>query len=59
MEEKKGAHMDLVRNSEGNRPLGRPTHLCDDNIHMDLQEAGWETWLGFIWPRIGTGGRLW
>ena len=39
---------------------GRPRRRKEDNIKMDLQEVGWETWTGLIWLRIGTGGgRLW
>ena len=26
--------------SEGNRPLGRPSHSWEDTIKMDLQEMG-------------------
>ena len=29
----------------------------EDNIKVDLQEVRWGTWTGFIWLRIGTGGR--
>jgi hypothetical protein len=25
---------------EGNRPLGRPKHVWEDNIKMDLEEVG-------------------
>jgi len=25
----------------GKRPLGRPRHIWEDNIKMDLQEVGW------------------
>jgi hypothetical protein len=28
----------------------------EDNIQMDLQEAGWGTWTGSSWLRTGTGG---
>jgi len=31
---------DLVRKSEGKRPLGRPRRKWEDNIKMDLQEVG-------------------
>jgi hypothetical protein len=30
----------LVGKPEGNRPLGRPRRGWEDNIEMDLQEAG-------------------
>ena len=26
-----------------------------ENIKMDLQEVGWEAWIGSIWLRKGTG----
>jgi len=32
----------LLGKPEGNRPLGRPRHRWEDNIKMDIQEAGWE-----------------
>jgi hypothetical protein len=38
----RGACSDLVRRSEGKRPLGRPRRRCDDNIKVDLQEVEWE-----------------
>jgi hypothetical protein len=31
----------LVGNSEGKRPLGRPRHMWQDHIKMDLREIGW------------------
>jgi len=30
----------LVGKPEGKRPLGRPRHIWEDNIKMDLQEMG-------------------
>jgi len=33
-------HRVLVGKPEGNRPLGRPRRRWEDNIKMDLQEAG-------------------
>jgi hypothetical protein len=41
-----------VVKSEGRRPLGRPSRRWLDNIRMDLVEVGW------VWLRIGTGGKL-
>ena len=32
----------MLGKPEGNRPLGRPRHRWEDNIKMDIQEAGWE-----------------
>ena len=42
MGENRGACRGLVRKDEGKRPLGRPRCRWEDNIKMDLQEAGWE-----------------
>ena len=39
--ERKGANRDLVQKPEGKRPLGKPSHRWEDNIHMVLQEVGW------------------
>ena len=40
MEEGRGVHRVLVGKPEGKRPLGRPRRRWEDNIKMDLQEAG-------------------
>jgi hypothetical protein len=40
MEEDRGVQRVLVRKPEGKRPLGRPRRRWEDNIKMDLQEAG-------------------
>jgi hypothetical protein len=42
--------------AEGKKPLGRPRRRWEDNIKMDIQEVGWETWTGFMWLWTGTGG---
>jgi hypothetical protein len=47
-----------VGKPDGKRPLGRPGRSWEDNIKIDLQEVGWKTWSGFIWPKIGRGGWL-
>jgi hypothetical protein len=39
--EGRGAYRILVGRPEGRRPLGRPKRRWEDNINMDLQEAGW------------------
>ena len=54
--ERRGVYRVLVRKPEGKRPLGRSRRRWEDNIKMDIQEAGWGAWIGFIWLRIGTGG---
>jgi hypothetical protein len=56
MGNRRGAYRVLVGRPEGRRPLGRPRRRWEDDIKMDLQEMGWEAWIGFIWLRIGTGG---
>jgi len=40
MEERRGAYRVLVVKPEGMKPLGRPRHRWQDNIKMDLKEAG-------------------
>jgi len=59
MGERRVAYRILVRKSEGNRSLGRPSRTWKDTIfRMNLQEAEWDgLWTRLIWLRIGTGGR--
>jgi hypothetical protein len=38
----------LVQKPEGKRQLGRPRHRMEDNIELDLQEAGWRAWTELI-----------
>ena len=40
MGEERGVYRLLVGKPEGKRPLGRPRRKWEDNIKMDLQEAG-------------------
>jgi hypothetical protein len=40
MGEERGVHRALVAKPEGKRPLGRPRHRWENNIKMDLREAG-------------------
>ena len=40
MGEGRGVHRVLVGKPEGKRPLGRLRHKWEDNIKMDLKEAG-------------------
>jgi hypothetical protein len=35
------AYRILVGKPEEKRPLGRPRHMWEDNIKMDLREMGW------------------
>jgi hypothetical protein len=39
--ERRGVYMDLVVKPEVKRPLGRPSLRWENNIKMDLQEAGY------------------
>jgi hypothetical protein len=39
MGEVRGAYNILVGKPEGRRPLGRPRHIWEDNIKMDLREG--------------------
>ena len=57
MGESRGVYRVLVGKPEGKKPLGRPRLRWEDNIKMDLQEAGCGgTWTGSIWFRVGIGG---
>jgi hypothetical protein len=40
MGERRGVYRVFVGKPEGKRPLGRPRRKWEDNIKMDLQEAG-------------------
>jgi hypothetical protein len=58
MGEGRGAYRVLVGRPEGRRPLGRPRRRWEDNIKMALKKWDGRAWIGLIWLRIGTGGRL-
>jgi hypothetical protein len=53
MEETRYTYRALVEKPEGRRPLGRPRSRWEDNVKIDLREAGWGD--RSIWLRIGTG----
>jgi hypothetical protein len=36
----RNAYKVLIRKPEGKRPLGRPRHIWEDNIRMDLKQDG-------------------
>ena len=40
MEEGRSAIKNLIGKPVGKRPLGRPRHIWEDNIRMDLKEMG-------------------
>jgi hypothetical protein len=58
MGEERKVYKVLVGKPEGKRPLGRPRHMWEDGVRMDLGEIGWGVWIGFDWLRTGTGGGL-
>jgi hypothetical protein len=41
---------------EGKRPLRKPRHRCEDNIEIDLREAGWG---GMVWVHMAEDGEHW
>jgi hypothetical protein len=41
MGDRRGVYRALVGRPEGKRPLGRPRRRWEDNIKIDLPEAGW------------------
>jgi hypothetical protein len=41
MRDRRGAYRVIVGKSEGRRPLGRPSSRWEDNIKIDILEAGW------------------
>ena len=61
MELSRNAYRVLVGKPEGNRPLGRPRRIWEDNIKMDLKEIGcdagnWidlaedrDQWRAYVW----------
>jgi hypothetical protein len=53
MGEKRNAYRILVGKPDGKKPLRRSWHRWMDNIKMDRM-----VWIGLIWLRIGTIGRL-
>jgi hypothetical protein len=58
MGEMKSAHKIFVRKPEGKRPHRRSRHRQEDNVGMVLGKEGGKVWIGFIWLRIRTSGRL-
>jgi hypothetical protein len=58
MGERRGVYRILVGKLEGKRSLGNPRRRWDDDIKMDIQEAGCGDGDGdgSSWLTIGTGG---
>ena len=60
MGEKGDAYRGLMGKSEGNKPLGRSRHSCEDNIKWNLKK--WNEWdlITLMWLAIDTrGGLFW
>jgi hypothetical protein len=58
--DRRGTCRALVGKPEGERPLGRTTLRCVDNIKNWYSRTVMGAWTGFIWLIIVTGGlRLW
>jgi hypothetical protein len=55
MGERSGVQSVLVGKPEERRALGRRRRIWEDNIKIDLHEVVVRTWIGSMWPRIGTG----
>jgi hypothetical protein len=53
--EKRNAYRILVGKSEGKKPMGTPRRRWVYNIKIDRMGMAW---IGLIWLRIGTSGRL-
>jgi len=56
MGESRGVHRVLVGKPEGRRPLGRPRHIWEDNIKMDLQEVECG---GMVWIELAEDRDRW
>jgi hypothetical protein len=56
--ERRKVYKVLVGKPEGKRPLGRPRHIWEDGIRMDLGRLAGRVWSGFILLKIGTSDRL-
>jgi hypothetical protein len=56
MGEGRGVYRVLAGKPERKRPLGRPRHIWEDNVRMDLQEWDVGVRSGLGWLRIGIGG---
>ena len=53
--DKSGAHRDLVGKPERKRHLETPG-VEGSTVLKCIKKWDWETWIGMIWLRIGTGG---
>jgi len=51
----RGVYRVLVGKPVGKRPLGRPMHIWEDDIKIDLQEVGW----GMYWIDLAQDRERW
>jgi hypothetical protein len=58
MGEERNVYMVLMVKPEGKRLLGRPRHIWEDGMRMDLREICWGSVDWTQLARIGTGGGL-
>jgi hypothetical protein len=56
MGERRGAYRALVGKPEGRRPRERPRRSWEDNIKVDLREAGWA---GMDWINVAQDRDRW
>jgi hypothetical protein len=54
--EKRHAYRTFLGKPEGRRPLGRPRRRWEDNITMDLRDAGWG---GMAWIHLSLDRDQW
>jgi hypothetical protein len=55
--ERRVAYRVLLRKPDEKSTLGSPRCRWEDKIKMDLQQAEWWSWSGFIWLRIRRSSR--
>jgi hypothetical protein len=48
----------LIGKPEGKRPLGRSKRRSEVDIRMAFRKEDGKMWIGCVWLRVGTGGRL-
>ena len=47
-------YISLVGKPEGERPFGRPTGKCEDNVKVDVTKWDGMVWTVLIWLKIMT-----
>jgi hypothetical protein len=56
MGEKRNVYGIMLGKPKGKRPLGRPRHMWEDNIEMNLREIGWG---GIDWTDLAQDSDQW